>query len=604
MLALAPGHFLMRSALGYTDHHILEVLLGTAAMLLLMVALERGDAGADDARGASPLWWAALAGLALAGYLIAWASGAFLVFVLWAWLLVQCALDGVRRRSSAPVLRGVLPMLAVALGVVLLLQDWERGRTSMKVTVLAGALGTAVLLALLERAVARRRGLRLLVPAVIAALLVAGVALFARLAPHLYGALVREIERLRAVDPATVPVEEALPLLAFPLWFTWDLFGSSLVLGLAALPLLAYRVLARPGPSHALMLVWSLAMLAVTLRQNRFGYYLAFNLAVLSGHLCAMALDWSAGGGALPAWGRAAMGTILAAIAVVVPNAGLAVGVASQNLGVPPARHAALAWLRRESPEPFQDADYYFAPYDPWGRPGSVRRPAYTVMTWWDYGYDVIRIARRPPTSNPTQGGAWETGRFFLATDERAGTEILRQVLARYVMMTEDQLYLPRSPGRVVSSFPTMAHWAVEPLGDFVEQAVERRPDGGRVRILLFRPAYYQTMASRLYLFDGRAVTPENSTWVVTYGDGPRGGREIVESRRFATHGDAERYLRGRPPGRHALVGRDPLRSPVPLPALRHYVLIHDSADGRTRYHGLPTVKIFEFTPSARPVAE
>src|SRR5262249_7738225 len=150
---------------------------------------------------------------------------------------------------------------------------------------------------------------------------------------------------------------------------------SSLALGLVALPLLAYRVLRRHGPTHCLMLVWTLAVLAATARQNRFGYYLSFNLAVLGGHLCALTLDWSAGGTGRPAWAGGVTGAILAAIVVVAPNAGLVKGVASYDAGIPPGRQEALAWLRRETPEPFDDPDYYFAPYDALGRQAAVPVP-------------------------------------------------------------------------------------------------------------------------------------------------------------------------------------------------------------------------------------
>ena len=597
MLALAPGHFLTRSGLGYVDHHILEVVLAASTVSLLLVALERDERAIERARG-SRLAWPALAGVSLTAYLLAWSSSAFLVFILWGWVVVQCALDGVRRRSSMPVLRLTGTMFLVALVAVLALQDWRHGRTVFKVIVLGGALGTVVLAALLDRAVARRPLLRLVLPVALGALVLGGVALFAWLAPALYHAIAAEVGRLRPRDPSTGAVEEVLPLLAFSPRFIWNLFGSSIVVGLLALPLLASRVLLRHGPGHVLMLVWTLVVLAATVRQNRFGYYLAFNLAVLSGHLCAKALDWSAGGAPLPAWGRAALGVVVAAILVVVPNVGLTTTVASQDFGIPPARHAALAWLRRETPEPFGDPDYYFAPYDAAGRQAGVPEPDYTVMTWWDYGYDVIRIARRAPTANPTQAGASETGRFFLATSEDVGTDIAQDMSARYVVVTEDELFLPQAPGVVLSSFATMAYWAGDRVDDYVEAVVERRPDGSPQRVALYQPAYYQTMASRLYLFDGRAVTPQNSTWVVTYGDNLVGLREIVESRRFATHEEAERHLRGLPAGRHALVGRDPLRSPVPLEALRDYVLVHDSGDGGTRYHRLPTVKIFAYRPA------
>ena len=40
LIAILPGEFLGRSSLGYTDHHVLEVLLTTTALLFLVLAIE------------------------------------------------------------------------------------------------------------------------------------------------------------------------------------------------------------------------------------------------------------------------------------------------------------------------------------------------------------------------------------------------------------------------------------------------------------------------------------------------------------------------------------------------------------------------------------
>jgi len=36
-------------------------------------------------------------------------------------------------------------------------------------------------------------------------------------------------------------------------------------------------------------------------------------------------------------------------------------------------------------------------------RAGQTQRPAYAVMAWWDYGYEIIRLGRRVP--RPGRGG-------------------------------------------------------------------------------------------------------------------------------------------------------------------------------------------------------
>ena len=40
LIAILPGEFLGRSSLGYTDHHVLEVLLTTTALMFLVMAIK------------------------------------------------------------------------------------------------------------------------------------------------------------------------------------------------------------------------------------------------------------------------------------------------------------------------------------------------------------------------------------------------------------------------------------------------------------------------------------------------------------------------------------------------------------------------------------
>jgi hypothetical protein len=144
-----------------------------------------------------------------------------------------------------------------------------------------------------------------------------------------------------------------------------------------------------------------------------------------------------------------------------------------------------------------------------------------------------------------------------------------------------------------------MAVWAGRRQSDFAAQVLQRQPDGRLAWITIFQPEYYRTMVSRLYLFGGRAATPQDSTWVITWASlAPGGASYIVETRRFPTHEEAQRYLDGLGPGPHALVGLDPQRPPLPVPAVRGLALVYESGDAAHRRHGLPSVRIFERTPA------
>ena len=93
LLAIAPGQLLARSVLGFTDHHVAEALLTSLTILAAITALQ-----ADTPRGR--LIRAALTGLALSAYLMAWSGGALLVFVLCVWGVIQYVLDDWRRDEA------------------------------------------------------------------------------------------------------------------------------------------------------------------------------------------------------------------------------------------------------------------------------------------------------------------------------------------------------------------------------------------------------------------------------------------------------------------------------------------------------------------------
>jgi asparagine N-glycosylation enzyme membrane subunit Stt3 len=364
-----------------------------------------------------------------------------------------------------------------------------------------------------------------------------------------------------------------------------------------------------------LFVVWSGLMYLATLGQNRFGYYLALCLAVLTGWACDRALTWawrSPGevGAHLETRSRAEarraqaravapgdrvrlvwqVGVVALTVATFGVSAYIAWPMAGNDLGLSEGYRASLGWLRASTPEPFGDPDYYFASY----RPGQTTKPAYTVMAWWDYGYEIMRLGRRVPVANPTQAGADVAGRFFTATDEAEGERILDQVDARYVIAHAEVPILPRG-GLVQGKFETLVAWAGKDIDRYWESFLTRGSDGQLGSTTLFHAEYYRTLAVRLYVYRGAAAVPNDTTYVVSYTertlpDGTR-GKEILESRRFKTYEGALAYLDRFGHTGRAIVGIDPQQTPVPIEAVRHLRLVHESSGAAP-----PAVRIFEYS--------
>jgi hypothetical protein len=222
-------------------------------------------------------------------------------------------------------------------------------------------------------------------------------------------------------------------------------------------------------------------------------------------------------------------------------------------------------------------------------------------MAWWDYGYEIIRLARRVPVANPTQAGAGTAGRFFTSTDEGEAAQVLDQTRTRYVITHAQVPMLPR--GDVVQGkFETMVAWAGKDISRYWETFLTKDQRGQLGSLVLFHPEYYQTIMVRLYVFGGAAAVPRDSTYVITYAeranpDGTR-SKEILESRRFKTYEAAAAYLERQGHAGRAIVGLDPKQTPVPLEPLTRFRLLHESPTSP------PAVRIFEylgFLPDGMP---
>ncbi len=250
-------------------------------------------------------------------------------------------------------------------------------------------------------------------------------------------------------------------------------------------------------------------------------------------------------------------------------------------------------WLRENPPEPFDDPDYYYKVY-PSRADFEYPETAYGVMSWWDYGYFIMQIGRRIPTTNPTQARAVEAGQFFTALDEDSANEVADDRGLRYVMI--DHMM-------ATTKFYAMVEWAEPRTGKSVDEFYriyyQTAQDGRLMPVRLYYPAYYRSTVVRLYNFDGEAVEPTEST-VISYEDKTsREGfryREITGVWSFDSYEEALNHIEGREADNYRIVSSSRFSSPVPLEELTGYELVHES-DERVSMgdRSLPGVKVFEY---------
>ena len=103
-LALMPGQFLGRSMLGFTDHHIAEVLFSAATVAFLVFALDAAKKSGlslekirqKDGGALKTLAYSALAGVAFGCYMLNWPGALLLGFMLFVYFAAQSIINHMR----------------------------------------------------------------------------------------------------------------------------------------------------------------------------------------------------------------------------------------------------------------------------------------------------------------------------------------------------------------------------------------------------------------------------------------------------------------------------------------------------------------------------
>jgi asparagine N-glycosylation enzyme membrane subunit Stt3 len=377
-----------------------------------------------------------------------------------------------------------------------------------------------------------------------------------------------------------------------------------------------------------LFLVWTLVIMVLTLGQRRFAYYLVVNIAVLSAYI-SWQIVWLAGArklaaspGATPSVVREGgtrdrkkeihrqkpgvsiyvINIVVASLAVFFlvffPNIVKATEMTTtEEAAYSPtdAWISSLLWMKDNTPDPFGDPDAYYRLYEPPPPGESFPYPAsaYGVTSWWDYGYWITRIAHRLPSANPGQDPAriLNVANLFLSRDEESARALLEKMGTSYVVIDYPT---------VRSKYWAVITWAGQAETQYYD--IFYVPYEGKLQpAQFFMPAYYQTLAVRLYNFDGEAVT-EVKTVVITYENkkDPQGMsyKQVTDAKEFSSYQEALDYAASQESGNHMIVGISPLLSPIPLEAVPDFRLVHASEEGTSLQNVgfVPEVKIFEYT--------
>jgi dolichyl-diphosphooligosaccharide--protein glycosyltransferase len=634
LVAIMPGEFLHRSLLGFTDHHVAEVLFSTSCILFLIMAIKRAREkeisfdhilSKDWSTMKMTLIYTLLAGIFLGFYLLSWIGGLLFILVIFTYLVIQFIVDHLKRKSTDYLCIIGTPVFLVAFLMLIPILGAD-GLDIIYAVAMLVAIVVPVALSAISRFMIGKAWKPVYYPLTMLGLAGIGFVILHVINP----ALLRDMRGLFIIfapGGAALTIMEVAPLL-FPqgtLSFdmAWANFNASFFIAFISLGMLTYVAIRGNSADKNLLLVWSVIMLLAVLGQRRFAYYYATNAALLTGYFSWKMLDIAGLRklGAKPkevvgavkkfkkrvkrtaekakhrtfmqprgAWFRVIVVGIILFVVVFLPSIPMARGMASApNFIMHQGWQTSLLWLRDNSPEPFGDPDFYFGLYGPRDE-FEFPETAYGVMSWWDYGHFIMQIARRIPNANPGQVGAVEAGQFFTAQNETAANELADRLGTRYVVIGH---LMP------TAKFHAKPTWAGSSPAEYFGIYLVPMEAGGRW-MTLYYPAYYQSIVARLYNFGGRAVVPAaNSTIVISYEQREQAGQMhnvVTWGQTFPTYEAAQAFIANQTARNYKIVGVDPFSSPVPLEAVNSYVLIHQS-EAMVEMFGriLPMVKIFEY---------
>jgi len=596
-----------------------------------------------------PLIYTLLAGIFLGIYLLTWVGGLLFVFIIFTYVIIQFLIDHLRGKPTDYLcITGTLSFLVAS--IIFLPFLGKGGLETIARVSLVVAIATPLVLSGISRLMTGKAIKPIYYLPAIFGLAGIGFAAFYIINPSLLKSM---LSRFSVFTPAgaAMTILEVHPLL-FPYdRFSWDIawlnFSTTFFISFISLGWLIYRNVKEESADKTLFLVWSIVMLVAVLGQRRFSYYYAINAALLTGYFSWRVLDF-AGLKKLLAppkavvevikkakkmrraeakarqkallqrratWVKVIVAGVVVFFLVFFPCIGLP-GIKphtmvfgqpvdlfghpielrvklTQPLAHEPALidHAwydSLLWLKDSTPEPFADPDSYYQLYE---TPFHYPESAYSIMSWWDYGHWITRIAHRIPISNPFQQGASQAARFFTAQSEDSANQIIDKLGSKHVII---DYAMP------TTKFYAMPTWAGESPGDFHETYYIPQEGGELKPVSFFYPSYYCSTVVRLYNFDGKAVVPsENSTIVISWqGKISNEGvqyREVINSWSFPGYEEAKAYILSQESGKYVIGNSDPFVTPVPLEKMEHYQLVYSSAQ---KWQGKPAVKIFEYIRS------
>jgi len=642
LMSVVSVQYFSFSSYGWVDHHVGEVLFSTLFLLGYISTLSYVKAHPVDIKERIslhyPLALSTITGILFFLALLVSTTVILTLAVIAVYTFVQAVIDYFQKNDSIylPVVNGVTLTVSVLLLFIfgfksegLSITRYSIGIPYVLLALIAGTLVLFILSSLFRG----KKSVYLISLAVLAA----GSIIFIQIYPPFQTLSQQAMALFFGSSEFSVSVVETLP---WTLSGAWDNFNGALILMAGGLLVLGYYTVKKQESRHIFLLIWSVLMLLVTIRFQRFVYFFTVNVVVLTAICIGEALTWE--GSSLAGYGSALLSRFsqphpsstdtagdpskknsstlkqdrkktakhpvkktperldtiknFTILAIVLLTTGLvAITVAQEiryGLSTPGNEISrdwidSLEWMRSETPETGVD---YYASYE--AREFTYPAESYGIMGLWDAGHWITFFAHRIPVTNPFQdnlGGPEGTAAFFLSVNESQANSINGKLGGRYVI-TDSKM--------AVDTFTNLVPWQSNSvdISPYIKYFLVPDPnDVTNLKIThKFDESYFQTMVVRLHNFDGSMIVPGTVNYVRYEIRQPTSG-ETSEISGFARVIIQDRFINASNldtttpimkegpellPTEYANIFSDiPDRPVQQVSALQHYRLVHESLE-------------------------
>ena len=587
LVVVLPGEFLSRSLLGSTDHHVAESLFSTVTILFLILAVKRAKERELSFSHlinrnwiiiTRPLVYTLLAGIFLGIYLLTWVGGLMLLFIIFAWLVIQFIIDHLRGKSIDYLC--IIGTLTFLIACILFLPfSYTTNLSNIQRASLAIAIITPLGLGGISYLIKSKSIRPIYYLPIIFGLAGIVLAILYAVNPSLVHSMLNKFG-IFSTGSAGMTIVEANPLL-FPLGvFSWEIawvnFATTFFISFISIGWLIYRSIKEESADKTLFLLWSIVMLVAILAKRRFSYYYAINAALLAGYLCWRILDF-AGLREMQAKSREAVKKYItqaekrrskkaklkargrqktflqpraAWIKMIVTGVAIFFLVFFPCIGLPGIKPYTVLFgrpvdllghpieLRIKLTQPLANEDNLIlinhAWYDsllwlkgnspePFGNPDSYYELYETPPKQQAYEY---------PESAYSVMSWWDYGHWITRISHRIPIcnpfqQGAKSAANYFIAQDEDSAndMLEKLCSRYViidyllptGKFYALPTWAGKNPDEFYGTYYAPQEGGKLESVTFFYPSYYQSTVVRLYNFDGEATTPHDSTIIISY---------------------------------------------------------------------------------------